>query len=317
MEEKHLITPQEYFDSCGKYVVGNSLLLMRGKNGGSFNVRFLQDVGTKQGWLQLVIVYPNGLYKEVVLCTNVFKEANLDTESIGVVEKTTNDKTDVITVERGNSLNYGDYRMLEQYETPQMPIPAKALWKLIIDNYESIPVVKIYQNEDVEGIYWELYRLAHEAANSGNFCNTYRENDVRFLVTKEEMEKMALENGLTLSQLRTQFNLMGLLIKDKGSTAESGKRYNSYQLTKKVDGRCERYYALKKSIKMVEHPVDESCAVDYSEELSRTPAEIALNEANIYIETLKETVKAKEAEICKILMERVDDTTQEELRRLF
>lgn len=292
MEHIKEITPQQFFDDGAKQFLHNSKMIMHGKYGGGFYVKFLQDAGSKKGWLMLIIVYPDGQYKSVVLYKNVFKETDLDSNNIGTITRGEVEVAPLLET----SIENGDYRMLEKYETPLMPIPAKAIWKQIVDNYSSIPVTTIYQTESVEGMYWELYRVAHEKANSNNFQDSFRENEVRFLVTKEEMETVAIENGYTLSQLRTEFNLLGLLVKDKGSTAESGKRYNSYQLTKKVDGSNCRFYALKKIIKVCEPSIDMETVIEYSAVGEKTMVEHKLEEAEKKISELKQEVKKKRNE---------------------
>lgn len=307
-----MITPQQLFDKANLLING-SLQIMKGRYGGGFYVKFLQDKGSKKGWLQLIICYPNNTCKSVILCKNVFKLTDVEDDNLGKVQTKFGNSVTEITPKVFDSLEYGDYRILEQYEAPNMPIPAKALWKQIIDNYPKIPVVEIYQSEDIAGIYWELYRIANEAANSNNFLETYRENEVRFLVTADEMKNVATENGMSLAQLRTELNLLGLLIKDKGSTAENGKRYNSYQLTKKINGVNQRFYALKKNVKAVENKIDTTCAVEFTEDYIKTPSETALEKARMEIKDLESSLKSKDEEIRKLYLNRIDDATPDEI----
>lgn len=306
------ITPQELFGSSQAYK-HNSLKIMDGKFGGGFYVKYLQDEGSKTGFLQLIIEYPDMQCKTVLLCKNVFKEASCESDGIGTIEKGTGENATTLTPLRSSSFKDGDYRILEKYETPQMPIPAQALWKQIIDNYHRIPLTSIYKTEGVEGMYWELYRIARSKSEGYSSGTVLFENEVRFLVDKDEMEKVAAENGYTLAQLRTELNLLGLLIKDKGSTAKSGKCYNSYQLTKKVDGDTKRFYALKKTVKKPSGGIDASCCVGFSEEYLKTPAEISLEGACKNIENLKQEVEEKKNEITALYLHRIDDITQEEL----
>lgn len=307
------ITPQQLFDSRN-VLRNNSLKIMNGKFGGGFYVKYLQDEGSKTGFLQLIIEYPDKQCKAVLLCKNVFKETDYESEGIGTIEKGSGENITTLTPLRSTSLKDGDYRMLEKYETPQMPIPAQAIWKQIVDNYSKIPVITICKTEDIEGIYWRLYQIAHDITMGYNpDTDAIRENEIRFLVTKQEMEEVALENGYTLSQLRTEFNLMGLLVKDKGSTSENGKRYNSYQLTKKINGTTQRFYALKKIIKKAEEKIDESCMVDFAEEYLETPMEKELKQAKEEMKELQKQLKEKKKEISELYMNRIDDTTQKEL----
>ena len=189
-------------------VINNTLKLMSGKYGGGFYVNYLQDSGQKTGCLQLIIVYPDENYKRLFLAKNCFLPIEIDGDGIGKIESGDSSYTPKLR----ESMNYGNFRILEKYETPNMPIPSEVIWKQVIRNYEKIPVVTVYHSEDIEGIYWELYRVAHDDAIA-NFAAVHRENDVRFLVTKDEMERVACENGITLSQLRTELNLLGVAAK--------------------------------------------------------------------------------------------------------
>lgn len=236
-----------------KYATANTLKLMAGKFGGGFYVNYLQDEGSKTGHLNLVIVYPDNQYKRIYLAKNTFKMVDADSDGVETAES----KGGICTPKLAESLKIGDFRILEKYETPRMPIPSKALWKQIISNYDKIPVVAIGTTDSIDGIYWELFNIASEEG---------RVDGIRFLVTKEEMEEVAADNGMTLSQLRTELDLMGLFIKDKPQVKGGKVITSSYQFTKKVDGVNVRFYAIKLKLAPVESSCDESLCVEYSEE---------------------------------------------------
>lgn len=248
-----------------KYATANTLKLMTGKFGGGFYVNYLQDEGSKTGHLNLVIVYPDNQFKRIYLAKNTFKMVDADSDGVETAESRGN----ICTPKLAESLKMGDFRILEKYETPKMPIPSKALWKQIVSNYDKIPVVAIGTTESIDGIYWNLFNIASEEG---------RVDSIRFLVTKEEMEEVAADNGMTLSQLRTELNLMGLLIKDKPQIKEGKVTTGSYQFTKKVDGVNVRFYAIKLKIAQAESSCDESLCVEYSEEPLTTEAEKQLKE---------------------------------------
>lgn len=309
------ITAQQLFDNEAEYL-GKVLKIMEGAFGGGFYVKFLQDEGSKKGWIQLIIVYPDNQCKKIRLCKNVFLEPQNDDENIGSIERGDDENKTTIMPTLTNSLEYGNYRMLEKYETPQMPIPSDVIWKQIVDNFHKIPVTTISETETLEGVYWRLYQIALEEKDNDQ-CASYRVDENRFLVTKDEMRMVAEENGYSLSQIRNEFNTLGILIKDKGSTAENGKRYNSYQLTKKISGITTRFYALKRNIKPKKSEIDESCAIIYSEELQKTPAEKALEKSRAQIESLKSELSKKDEEIQTMILKRIDDPTDEELLKCY
>lgn len=291
-----------------RYSIGKAKKLMNGKFGGGFYVSYLQDTGSKTGYLQLSIEYPDGQIKRVYLAKNCFKI--LENESDGLVKLETEGKE--ITPEMNKRLHYGDFRALEKYETPNMPIPSKVLWKLIIDNYEKIPVVPVYQTEDFEGIYWQLYGIVANEAST-NIIST-RINEVRFLVTKEEMEEVALDNGWTLSQLRTELNLRGMLIKDKPIMRDGRIIANSYQFTQKVNGKNHRYYAIRKLVDVtIEKENDEDALMEFTENIYETEQEKELRELRMANERLKREVKEKDNKIYEIFRTRVPDATFNEI----
>lgn len=291
-----------------RYAIGKAKKLMNGKFGGGFYASYLQDTGSKTGHLQLTIEYPDGQIKRVYLAKNCFKP--LENESDGLAKVEVDGKE--IVPKKNERLLYGDFRALEKYETPNMPIPSKVLWKLIIDNYEKIPVVAVYQTEDFEGIYWQLYGIAAEEA-SKNIASS-RINKVSFLVTREEMEEVASDNGWTLSQLRTELNLRGMLIKDKPLMRDGNIIANSYQFTKKVGGKNHRFYAIRKRVDVtIEKEADEDALMEFTESTYETEQEKELRELRMAKMRLENEVKEKDNKIYEIFRTRVPDATFNEI----
>ena len=193
-----------------------------------------------------------------------------------------------------------------------MQIPSKVLWKIIVDNYEKIPVVPVYQTEDFEGIYWQLYGIAEDEA-SKNIAST-RINEVRFLVTKEEMEEVALDNGWTLSQLRTELNLRGMLIKDKPIMRDGKIIANTYQFSQKVNGKKERFYAIRKLVDVaIEKGNEEDALMEFTESVYETEQEKELRELRMAKMNLENKVKEKDNRIYEIFRDRVPDATFNEI----
>ncbi|MBQ7942760.1 MAG: hypothetical protein IJ326_01725 [Lachnospiraceae bacterium] len=266
---KNIVRPlvsEEIFNNV-EFITQGSLKLMDGKFGGAFYVKFLQDYGSKRGWLELIIVYPDGQYKRVTLCKNVMKETELGNENMVVIsQKEKNGEKKNVMPRLKQSMEYGSFYELERYDTPQMPIPSKTIWKQIIEHYEKIPNEVVSVTVSFEEIYEQLYEIA--LRNNAIDINGKFVTDTRFIVTKEEMEKTAKNNNMKLSELRVELSRRGLLVTDKGSTASSGKRYQSYQFTIKVDGKNERYYAIKRGITPKRlQKVDESISIPYTEVL--------------------------------------------------
>lgn len=296
------------FFSKTKYSIGNAKKIMNGKYGGAFYVNYLQDSGSKTGHLQLIIEYPDGQIKRVYLAKNCFKESEDEGDGIAKIESDGKE----ITPTRETSLHMGDFRILEKYETPKMPIPAKVIWKIIIDNYEKIPVQPVYKTEDFEGIYWKLYEIA--VAECQTDISSNRQNEVRFLVTKNEMEEVAIENGYTLSELRKELNANGMLIKDKPrKNADGDILANSYQLTKKINGKNERFYAIRKKIDVQLVDEQEEALMEFTDSIYETEAERKIRDLKELNNSLKCEVEAKERKIKELYRDRIDDATDAEI----
>jgi hypothetical protein len=216
-----------------KMAIQNSIKIMDGLYGGGFFVRYILDVGRMYGWLNLIIVYPDGLYKSIVSFKNILKETDVDSgNGVGHVDEKS-------AMKRNFDDPEGEYYVkFPQYETPSMVIPAQALWKRIRENYQSIPVVRINETETVMGIYKKMLEAAGE--NAAEYNSGFMDADGYVLMEKEAFENIILENGRIVSEVKTIFDVMGAFQKDKGT--------GGYQFSKKVNGERKRFYALKKEL---------------------------------------------------------------------
>lgn len=209
------------------------LKLMKGKCGGGFYTRYLQDDTTKIGWLQLVIEYPDDTCKAVTLYKNAFREATFDSDGFLQNEKSSNARC----VTEWDTGKLGNPYILEKYASPNMPIPGQVLWDKIRENYENIPVVKINQTSPLEEVYQELIEAAGELSKTNG--NEFMKKEDRCYIPKDLFDKIAEENKFNADDLKNNFDLMGLLVKDKGT--------KGFQYSKRVDGVKQRYYVLRKN----------------------------------------------------------------------
>jgi len=219
-------------------LLNKSMKIMEGKHGGAFYVRYIFDSSKGCGWLQLIVEYPTGAIQTRLLCKNVCKESTFEEDGIGeVVEKTTNG-TRLAKPFWEWSRYVGDYSIMRDIERPDMPIPLMQLWRRIQENYAGIPIVELEIKTSLEEVYEKLLLIGslQEDRNEGNY----------YLITKEELTKIAEECGYTLAEVRTEFALRGLWECDKNS--------GGYQKTKKVLGANRRFYALKRKIRYEAKP---------------------------------------------------------------
>lgn len=238
--EEQATTEVTYPDST-KRAIQNTLKVMEGRCGGGFYVKYIMDEGTCYGWLNLVIVYPDGSYKSIILYKNCFKEA--DTESgNGVYHQSEAERK---AYKKGYPMfnpwdgpaELNNFTSMAMYETPQMPIPAITIWKRIIEHYHLIPIVKVNQTSSLEQLLDELQACAEE--KSKEYGQGFMNDNDRFYIATEEFRNIVEANGWVVSQARVQMDMQGLFDKDSGT--------RGYQKSKRVGGEVKRFYVVKKN----------------------------------------------------------------------
>ena len=226
--------------SSAKFALRNSLKLMDGKYGGSFHVRFVLDDVRKHGWLELLIVYPDDTVKSVFLYKNAFRQT--DTESSGVYRpevKKAHMRFDIDGDYDGCNFSFTD-----NFETPDMPIPAKVLWDRIRENYHRIPITKINKTSSLEAVCLDMTTLAATYAKGVGLG--FMDSENCFSVATKDFRTIATRHGWEVSDLEVEFDKAGLFIKDKTG---------GYQKSKKINGKHLHYYVLRKEVHSAENSV--------------------------------------------------------------
>ena len=235
------VVPKDYdvYRPLTKLAIQNSLMIMAGKYGGGFFIKFIQDEGTAYGWYNFTIVYPDGSYKTLQIYKNYFKET--DTESgNGVWTASPSDKK----VKAYHHVNWDgppdaeNYTSMEMYTTPKMPIPVEAIWKKILENKERIPIVKIGQTASIEQLLAEFQVWSEE--NSKEYGQGFTCSDKECYITSEAFRDIVEQNGWNFSRARTELDLLGLFVKDNGT--------RGYQKAKRVGGTVKRFYVIRKDV---------------------------------------------------------------------
>ena len=210
-----------------------ALKLMEGKFGGEFLVRYLYDVSTSVGWLQLIIVYPFGAVKKVLLkknaaCRAVWGQTGVETIGQG-------------RDEFAPTRLYGRYSapngLLTEYETPNMPIPFKVLWGKIVDNYEQIPIVPVRVCATFRDVYDALIEVGEEKIGQ----NDKLANESYVLLTRREIAETAEEFGTDFLSVRAEFASRGWWEIDRNA--------KGFQKSVKIGGVKKNLYALKRNQK--------------------------------------------------------------------
>lgn len=272
--EPQLVMNKDLVSEEYKTAIKGSLKIMDGRYGGGFFARYIINTGNMYSWLNLVIVYPDGLAKNIVLYKNYFKETDVESGD-GVCTATPEKKRSNLVWDIGD----GDLRnfvQFPQYETPAMPIPAEALWERLCKNKRRIPYVYLHGASTTREIYEALKAAATEL--SMEYEKGFMVSSDRFLVEKPLFEEIVKEHGRIVCQIRTEFDMLDLFFKDKGK---------GYQFTKKVNGENKRFYAIRNEYPAAESADGEIDALEDTSyewssdeskkdrELSRTKSELA------------------------------------------
>lgn len=279
-----------------KSAIRGAVKIMDGQYGGGFFARYMVDTGRMYSWLNLIIVYPDGLYKSITLFKNCLKETDTDNGN-GVY---TPDRKHSFYIDDADLKNYVQF---PQYETPHMPIPAQALWEKLVANKENIPYAYIRVSATVDEVYKALKDAAQEEATS--YQKGFLVSNDRFLVDSKLFRETVESYGRTVSEVRTEFDLRGWFFKDKGT--------KGFQISKVVDGERKRFYAIRSELPTTgaEPTSLEDTTYQYQGPKSKLKNELAKKDAEI----MRLTGKCNQAvyELNKYRQKEGLDTIQMEL----
>lgn len=263
-EEEKQINADHVFNQG---MLANSLKIMSGKQGGGFYVNYRFDKMNGFGFLQLMLEYPEGDVFAVPLCKNVGKPIETDEERNGVAKAKAIMPSDAPFGMRNNPpliipsiSGMGRYMkkdLFVQYERPDFPIPFEVIWKRIAELWGKIPI----ENWCGSFSYAEVYQALLEVGE--NKSEQYQD-DVCVLLKREEIESVAEEMGYDFLNIRNVFENRHLWKKDRNSLG--------YQFSKKINGKVERFYALKRiSTLECKERINTEYAIEYTEQLPMRP----------------------------------------------
>lgn len=222
-------------------MLANFLKIMSGKQGGGFYVNYRFDKMNGFGFLQLILEYPDGDVFAVPLCKNVSKPIETDEERNGVAKAKYPITSETSIGLRNNPpliipsiSSRGGYVQKDsfvQYERPDFPIPFEVIWKRIAALWEKIPIEVWCGSFTYAKVYQALLEVGE------NKTEQYQD-EVCVLLKREEIEPVAEEMGYDFLTIRNVFENIHLWKKDRNSLG--------YQFSKKINGKVERFYALKK-----------------------------------------------------------------------
>ncbi len=245
----------------------NSLKIMEGKSGGGFFAQYVFDNSCGKGYIRLLLQYPDGAVVPVPLCKNLCRLATDDNDGVETVPErypkefgrtlggTIIKGSFVTPMVKGGVENssYKDYSRFIKYERPDFKIPMDVIWKRIIELWEELPIITTNKAVDIEEIYMSLLTVGLDKA----------ERDKQFAdmhgvyLTRAEIEDTVLEFGATFNDIRRVFENRNLWLKDSNTAG--------YQYTKRVSGKLERFYKLRKVRANEKVQVEEKYCMEYTE----------------------------------------------------
>lgn len=250
-------------------MLANSLKIMSGKQGGGFYVNYRFDKMNGFGFLQLMLEYPDGDVFAVPLCKNVGKPIETDEERNGVAKARYPITSETPIGLRNNPpliipsiSGMGGYVQKDsfvQYERPDFPIPFDVIWKRIAALWEKIPI-EVWCGSFT---YAEVYQALLEV---GENKNEQYQDEACVLLKREEIEPVVEDMGYDFLTIRNVFESRHLWKKDRNSLG--------YQFSKKINGKVERFYALKKmpTLERAEK-INTEYAIEYTDRLPTKTAE--------------------------------------------
>lgn len=259
-EEEKQINAAHVFN---RGMLANSLKIMSGKQGGGFYVNYRFDKMNGFGFLQLMLEYPDGDVFAVPLCKNVGKPIETDEERNGVAKakekllleappQMRNNPREIIPSISGMGA-YVQKDSFVQYERPDFPIPFEVIWKRIAALWEKIPI-EVWCGSFT---YAEVYQALLEV---GENKNEQYQDEACVLLKRAEIEPVVEDMGYDFLTIRNVFESRHLWKKDRNSLG--------YQFSKKINGKVERFYALKKmpTLERAEK-INTEYAIEYTDRL--------------------------------------------------
>ena len=256
-------TTREATNVFNRRMLANSLKIMNGKFGGGFYVNYQFDKTNGFGFIKLILEYPDGDVFAIPVCKNVCKPIETDDERNGVAKAKEVVSVDApphirnnrkeITPKISSMKYYIEKEAFVKYERPDFPIPIEVIWKRIAELWEKIPI----ENWCYSFTYEEVYQALLDVGESK--VEQYKE-DMFVLLTKKEIEEVAEEMGYDFLTIRNVFKSRNLWKIDKNSLG--------CQYSKRMSGKLERFYALKKiGTSNVKVKINEEFVLDYTDKI--------------------------------------------------
>lgn len=241
-----------------------SLKIMEGENGGAFYAKYEFDAQTGIGCIILLLEYPDGAVVGIPLCKNVCREISVEGNVIGkwaapIQKELRFSVGPQFYPEKHHRAGQGggskaDYESFIKYERPDFKIPIKNIWSRICYLWNKLPITTCYQGVTLEEVYSMLLEIGESKAEE----NEVYKDDTGVYLTKSEIQEVGNYMGIDFVDIRRIFENRNLWIKDKGSSG--------YQFSKKIDGKKQNFYKLRKISGNEEVHINKEHCIAYQED---------------------------------------------------
>lgn len=166
---------------------GNMAKVMEGQKGGGFYAAIIQQRGTKNSLIGVVIEYPNGEESELIK----FSQGEYLQAGRNNFEQVTHGKNGRMIKKLAFTKKFEDTLM--EYMSPDMPIWPDVVMRTIYEKYNILPVIKIYEDTpNIEEIFKYISGFAIE--KSSNESKLYMNHKKYYRFTRDDL--MLLAEGL-------------------------------------------------------------------------------------------------------------------------
>lgn len=250
-------------------LLNDSIKIMSGRYGGGFYAKYLFDENRGTGFIQLILEYPDGAIIPILLCKNVCRIAELDSDGVGTAKiqipgeiksyfELDKGKRKDITPSIESGIAYSsedDYSRFVKYERPDFPIPMAVIWNQIMKLWTKLPITSWSKEIVLEDVYQSLLDIGERKAEKDE---KFWDADGVFL-TRDEINDVVKGMGYDFNDVRRIFEMRQLWLKDKGSLG--------YQYSKRINQKLERFYKLRKVEALNKISVNNKFEIEYSEKI--------------------------------------------------
>lgn len=213
-------------------LTGNMAKVMEGQKGGGFYAAIIQQRGTKNSQIGVVIEYPNGEESELIK----FSQGEYLQAGRNKFEQVRYGKNGTTIVKLPFAKKFEDTLM--EYMSPDMPIWPNVVMRTIYEQYDKLPVIRIYEDTpNIEEIFKYISGAVLELSSNKNKAYINHKKYYRF--TRDDLMLLAEGLGIELKYLIKTLDYYGFISRTPSSIGAQTKikvnnmTYYTYNICKK------------------------------------------------------------------------------------